>query len=459
VSHPVDRRRFLSTSLAAGASLLAAPRLSAFLPQAKGRVIPSDRALNLAFVGIGNRGNDMLKTFAATNLVKVAAFADVDLDGAHAKRSRDAFPNVPCFRDVRAMLAAVADRIDAVVVATPDHSHFPIAMEVMRHGKHIYLEKPLAHSFREVELLMAMASASGVVTQMGNQGHSGNNFFQFKAWTEAGIIKDVTKLVMFMNGPRVWHGWTVTGFPEAEPMPPGMDWDTWTAQRPEHPYSAKLHPQRWRGWYTYGDGALGDWAPHILDTAHRFLRLGLPKTIEAVHRESPNAFIYPQATTLRFEFGEREGMPPVEAFWYDGQKNRPPLPAELGPNATLAEEAGKFLYSKTLVFKGGTHGDTLRIIPEAKMQELAPTLPRIGGGFSDHAVNFVRACQGTEEARSNFAISGPLTEVMLLGVIAQRLGGTLTFDPTRKTFVGNGAANAMLAGPAPRKGWEGYYQT
>jgi predicted dehydrogenase len=344
------------------------------------------------------------------------------------------------------------------VVATPDHSHFPVAMYAMAHGKHIYLEKPLAHTFREVDLLIAMAAKSGVATQMGNQGHSGNNFFQYKAWTEAGVIKDVTKIVMFMNSERRWHGWKVDGFPSGEPLSPGLDWDGWNAARPVHPFSTRLHPQTWRGWFEYGNGAFGDWGPHILDTSHRFLKLGLPHTVEAVRRDEPGPFIFPQASTIRFDFAARGAMPPVEVFWYDGVRNRPPLPAELGPNATLTEQAGKFLYSRDLVFKGGTHGETLRVIPEERMQALAPSLPKIGSGFSDHAVNFVRACQGTEESRSPFAVSGPLTQVFLLGVIAQRLGGRLTFDEATRTCPGNAEATGLLAGPPPRRGWEQYYR-
>jgi predicted dehydrogenase len=261
-----------------------------------------------------------------------------------------------------------------------------------------------------------------------------------------------------MNDWRQWHGWEVTGFPEGEPLPPGMDWDIWNATRPEHPFSSKLHPKTWRSWYHYGSGAFGDWAPHILDTAHRFLNLGLPHTIEAARRDGPSPLIFPQASTIRFEFAARGAMPPVEVFWYDGQQNRPPLPEALGPGATLAEKNGKFIYSKTLVFKGGTHGDTLRIIPEARMQELAPTLPKITGGFSDHAVNFVRACQGTEKTRSPFHVSGPLTQVFLLGIVAQRLGGRLSFDCAKREFRGNAEANALLHGPEPRKGWEESYK-
>jgi predicted dehydrogenase len=305
---------------------------------------------------------------------------------------------------------------------------------------------------------MARAQQSGVVTQMGNQGHSGNNYHQFKAWTEAGIIQDVTRIDMFMNSPRRWHGWTVDGFPTGEAVPPTLDWDLWNANVPVRPFSAKLHPGDWRSWFAYGDGAFGDWGPHILDTAHRFLGLGLPQVIEAVKREGANEFIFPQATTIRFDFAARQAMPPVEVFWYDGVANLPPLPAELGPDTKLARKNGKFIYSKKLVFLGGTHSDTLRIIPEEKMRAMAKDLPRLGGGFSNHFANFALACLGREEAKSPFHVSGPLTQVFLLGVIAQRLGGKLVFDPAAKRFVGNDRANELLAGEGPRAGWEGYFK-
>ena len=461
--HHPSRREFLG-SLAGGVGLSLIPRpLLAHAgagPGAQGtapRYAPADRPLRLAVAGIGNRGNDMIKTFAATGLVSMAAFCDVDLDGAHTKETRKLFPSVPCFRDFRAMFDKAGATFDAVVVATPDHSHFPLAMHAMRLGKHVYVEKPLAQTFHEVDLLVAASREAGVVTQMGNQGHSGNNFFQFRAWTQAGVIKDVTRIVAFMNSPRRWHGWKVDGFPAAEPLPAGMDWDGWNAARPVRPFSALLHPQTWRGWFDYGTGAFGDWGAHILDTAHQFLDLGLPHTIDAVRRDGPSEFIFPQATTIRFDFAARRGMPPVEVFWYDGVDNRPPLPPELGPGATLAEREGKFIYSKELVFKGGTHGDTLRVVPEQRMQDLSATLPRIAGGFSDHATNFVLACQGKEESRSPFQVSGPLTQVFLLGIVAQRLGGCLSFDPARREFRDNAAANRLLRGPDPRAGWEQYY--
>jgi len=453
----VSRREFIARSMAGGAALALGPGRAAGQPQAPARVAPTGARLNVAFIGIGNRGNDLVKTFAATGLVNVVAFCDVDLDAPHTAESLRLFPAVPLFRDFRVMFDKMGARFDAVVVATPDHSHFPLAIDAMRQGKHVYVEKPLAQTFREVELLMAAAAKSGVVTQMGNQGHSGNNYFQFKAWTEAGVIKDVTKIVAFMNSPRRWHGWVADGYGAGEPLPPGLDWDGWHAARPVNPFSTRLHPENWRGWFAYGNGALGDWGAHIIDTAHRFLRLGLPHTVEAVRRDGPSEFIFPQGSTLRFDFAARPGMPPVEVFWHDGVDNVPSLPAELDAGAPLTEKNGKFIYSRTLTFRGGTHGDTLRIVPEDRMREMSASLPKIGGGFSDHASNFVLACQGKEESRSPFDVSGPLTEVLLLGVIAQRLGGRLTFDPARREFVGNTAANRLLTGPPPRPGWGQFY--
>ncbi|HEY3381219.1 MAG TPA: Gfo/Idh/MocA family oxidoreductase [Vicinamibacterales bacterium] len=455
----IDRRQFMSTSIAAGAALLLGADRAWGQTSPPAHVVPSDRPLNLACIGIGNRGNDMVKAFAKTGMANFTAFCDVDVDGPHTEETRRLYPSVPRFRDFRAMFDRMGASVDAVVIATPDHSHFPLAMHAMRLGKHVYLEKPLAHTFQEVDLLIAAAAKAGVVTQMGNQGHSGNNYFQFRAWTQAGVIKDVTKIVMFQNSERRWHGWKVDGFPSGEALPPGMDWDAWHAARPTHPFSRRLHPQNWRGWFAYGNGALGDWGPHILDTAHQFLDLGLPHTIEAVRRDESSEFIFPQASTLRFDFAARPTMPPVEVFWYDGLSNRPPLPAELGPGATLTQVSGKFIYSRDLVFKGGTHGDTLRIIPDDRMREMAASIPKVVGTFSNHEANFVLACQGKEESRSPFKIGGPLTQVFLLGVIAQRLGGQLTFDSLRREFRDNPAANALLAGPPPRAGWEEYYRS
>ena len=452
----IPRRTLLKGAASAGAITIITGRALAKpkkrTEDAK-KVAPSDK-INLACVGLGGRGGSVSGALGTSSMTNVVAVCDVDT--AQAGRTRKRFPKAEMFQDFRKMFDKLGKTIDAVSIAIPDHSHFPVAMLSMSLGKHIYVEKPLAHRFQEVELMMAARKKYKVATQMGNQGHSGNNYFQFKAWTEAGIIKDVTKVTAFMNNRRRWHGWTINGYP-TEPKPATLDWDIWLAARPDRPFSSKLHPGNWRSWYDFGNGAFGDWGPHILDTIHRFLKLGLPTTTRAVKRDGPNEWIFPQASTIAFSFPARGDMPPCEVTWYDGTSNNPPAPKEMGPGAKL-KGCGKIIYSKDLVFKGGTHSATLRIVPESKMKDMAGKVPKITGRHSDHFKNFLLACRGEEKCRSSFDISGPLTQVFLLGVIAQRLGGTLEFDRKTKQITNNKVANQLLVGPPPRKGWEQYYK-
>jgi hypothetical protein len=333
----------------------------------------------------------------------------------------------------------------------------------------VYTQKPLARTYGQCERLMDMARRSGVPTQMGNQGHSGANYFQFKAWTEAGIIKDVTRVVAYMNERRRWHDWgKITEYP-SQPLPAGMAWDQWIDSAVEHPYSDQLHPQDWRGWFDYGCGALGDWGAHILDTCHQFLQLGLPSKIVAVKRDTPNPYIFPLASTLRFEFPSRGELPPCDIIWYDGEGNEPTFEPELVDEEkdvntgelTLkpisTNNPGKVIYGKDLVFQGGNHSDPLRIIPQSKYLELQPTLPKFPQKNSDHFKNFLLACKGQEETRSPFSVSGPLSQMFALGVIAQQLGGELVFDREKKQIVGNPQAQVLLD-PPPRRGWEEFYK-
>lgn len=384
------------------------------------------------------------------------------------------FPDVPRFQDFRKMFDKMADRIDAVTVGVPDHSHFPITIEAMAHGKHVYVEKPMARTFNEVELMMKAEKKFGVVTQMGNQGHSEANYFQFKAWHEAGIIKDVTAITAHMNNSRRWHGWDpgITSFPAAEPIPDTLDWDTWLGVVKHHDYNHDFHLGQWRCWYDFGMGALGDWGAHILDTAHQFLNLGLPVEINPTYLKGHNKFFFPMSSTIVFKFPERGAMPPVDVTWYDGLDNIPAVTdgygvSELDPNIpTVAGgkiqpaklNPGKEIYTKTLTFKGGSHGSTLSIIPEEKAKEIEPLLPEVPQSTSNHYANFLLACQGKEQPRSPFSIAGPLSQVFCLGVLSQQLGEKLLFDRVTKQITNNKLANQMLAGAPPRKGWEEYYK-
>ena len=349
-------------------------------------------------------------------------------------------------------------------------------MLAIANGKHVYVEKPMARTFFEAELMMEAARKHpGLVTQVGNQGHSEANYFQFKAWMDAGIIKDVTAITAHMNNERRWHKWDaakIYRMPEEEPLPAGMDWDTWLCARPYHEYNSKYHQGDWRCWYDFGMGALGDWGAHILDTAHEFLELGLPYEISMLRADGHNDYFYPYSSTILFRFPQRKGMPPVDVTWYDGIDNLPPLPAGYGastvtegvPSTNQGEAVpsnlnpGKIIYSRDLTFKGGSHGSTLSIIPDEKALEMADRLPEVPKSPSNHFENFLLACQGMEKTRSPFEIHGPLSQVFSLGVIAQRLNTQLFFDSRTKTITNNAFANAMLVGEPPRKGWEEFYR-
>ena len=458
------RRAFLKGVLATGAASLFAPQLL--------RAAGANNKVNLACIGIGNRGWEDIEMFHKTGLVNFVALCDTDMGAPHTQKALQLIPDARRFQDFRQMFDKMGKDIDAVCVAVPDFSHFAIAMHAMSLGKHVYCEKPMGHSFRQVELMMAAEKKYKVAAQMGNQGHSEANYFQFKAWTEAGIIKNVTKITAYMNSARRWHGMKVDGLLPEQPVPETLDWDCWLTTAQQHAYNKGYINGDWRSWFDFGNGALGDWGAHIFDTAHEFLQLGLPTEVEAVKLDGYSPFIFPQASTLAFRFPARGEKPPVELTWYDGQQNLPPLPDDLGESVvdanipppskgsidTKKRPPGKVIYGEGLTFKGGSHAATLQIIPADKAKDMADKLPHVPKSPSNHYVNFLRACKGEEKTRSNFAVAGPLCQAMALGVIAQRVNAKLTFDPVTKQITNHKLANELLAGVPPRKGWEQYYQ-
>lgn len=437
-------------------------------------IVGANNKVNLAHIGIGNRGLEIIKDFEKTGLANVVALCDVDLGAKHTQEATAKFPSANTFRDFRVMFDKMPGQIDAVAIATPDHAHFPQTMLAMALGKHVYVEKPMARTFQEVELMMQSAKKNRVVTQMGNQGHSEANYFQFKEWVKEGIIKDVTAITAHMNNPRRWHGWdtNIKKPLEAEPMPSTLDWDTWLSAVPYHPYNKDYHPGQWRSWYDFGMGALGDWGAHIIDTAHEFLDLGLPAEVTPLKLTGHNEFFFPMDSTIEFKFPKRGKMPPLVITWYDGVNNIPPVPdgygvSELDPNIPTVGggkiqpaklNPGKEIYSKNLIFKGGSHGSTLSIIPEAKAKEMESKLPPVPKSPSNHFANFLLACQGREQTRSPFHVAGPLSQVFCLGVMAQRLNQKIMFDRAAKRVTNNHFADAMLTGQPPRKGWEEFYK-
>ncbi|WP_296704019.1 Gfo/Idh/MocA family oxidoreductase [Algoriphagus sp.] len=464
------RRNFLKASALGLAGISFIP--SYVLGKPLGYVAPSDK-VNLACCGIGNRGGEIIKALHATGLCNVVALCDTDMGAPHTVEVMKMFPDAKQFQDFRVMFDEFGSGFEAITVGVPDFAHFPITMLAMSEGKHVYVEKPMARTFNEVELMMKGAKKHKVVTQMGNQGHSEANYFQFKAYVDAGIIKDVTSMTAHMNSRRRWHGWDpkITSFPAAEPIPSTLDWNTWLMARDQHDYNKDFINGQWRCWYDFGMGALGDWGAHIMDTAHQFLDLGLPYEVDPVLLKDHNDFFFPMSTTLAFKFPKRGKMPAMDINWYDGLDNIPPVPAgygvsELDPNIPPPSNGqiqpaklnpGKIIYSKELTFKGGSHGSTLSIIPEEKAKEWASKLPEVPESPSNHFANFLKACQGEEETRSPFEIAGPLSQVFCLGVLAQQTGEKIQFDRKKKQITNSSMLNEMLVGDPPRKGWEEFY--
>lgn len=470
----VTRRNFLKTAAMTSAGI-AVGTMNPLNAASYSRVAGANRKVNIAYIGIGNRGEQIIDDFEKTGLVNVVALCDVDMGAKHTQKVMGKYPKAKQFKDFRVMFDKIANEFEAVAIATPDHSHFPITMLAMANGKHVYVEKPMARTFYEAELMMKAARKyPNVVTQVGNQGHSEANYFQFKAWQEAGIIKDVTSVVAHMNNPRRWHTWdtNIYKLPEAQPIPSTLDWMTWNCAVPYHDYNEKYHYGEWRCWYDFGMGALGDWGAHILDTVHEFLDLGLPYEINPVKLTGHNDYFFPTSSTIQFKFGPRGEMPACDITWYDGVDNLPPIPqgygeSALDPNipASGAGEIkktslnpGKIIYSKDLIFKGASHGTTLSIIPESKARDMASKLPEVPKSPSNHFANFLLACTGVEKTRSPFEIHGPLSQVFSLGVMAQRLNTKFYFDSRTKQITNNAFANAMLTGIPPRKDWEQYYK-
>jgi hypothetical protein len=444
-----SRRKFLQQTLLASAAVNTPGLL---FSNDKKFELKAGEKVKLAGVGIGFRGGEILQELYKTGLANIVALCDVDMEAPHTQAILKQFPDVPRFKDFRQMFDKMGSQIEAVSIGTPDFSHFPITMMAIGLGKHVYVEKPMARTFNEVELMMkAAAKHPKVVTQMGNQGHSEANYFQFKAWKEAGIIKDVTAITAHMNSARRWHSWNpkITSFPAAEPVPSTLDWDVWQMQTQGHEYNKDFVNGQWRCWFDFGMGALGDWGAHILDTVHEFLDLGLPYEVAPLKLDGHNNFFYPMSTTLSFKFPKRGKMPPVEIKWYDGIDNLPPIPEGYGvqgldpsipPPSTGAMQPvklnpGKIIYSKELVFKGGSHASTLSIIPEAKAEEMASKLPEVP-----------------------VSPSNPLSQLFCLGVLAQWTGEKIVFDRNKKIVTSSKKANELLTGPPPRKGWEQYYK-
>ena len=452
----ITRRRFLATSTKAASAIAAANLLlrpgRAF--SSPRRLSPNEK-LNIAFIGVAGRGGENIGEITGAEDVNVVALCDVDetrLNSAGAK-----FPAAKRYRDYRKLLENEKS-LDAVVVSTPDHNHAPATIMALKHGRHVYCEKPLTRTVKESRAVAIAAREAKVATQMGNQGMAfeGNRFIN--EWLADGAIGSVREVHVWSDRPThrgrlpFWWPQGVERLTDTPPVPATLDWDLWLGPAPLRPYHPAYVPFKWRGWWDFGSGGLGDMGIHNLAPVFSALNLGAPTS---VHARSTPVFpdTVPLANIVHFEFPARGEMPPVKLHWYDGGM-LPPRPEELGEDRELNREDGViFVGEKGKMLVEGWGGEHPRLIPESRNKEYRrppKTLPRSVG----HHKEWLLACRTGSPTRSSFDFAGPLTEAVLLGMVCVRIGGdALHWDSANLKVTNDADANRFLHYQY-RPGWE-----
>lgn len=442
----ISRREFIGNVAASAAAITIVPA------HVLGRNAPSNK-LNIAAIGSGGRARSNLRGVSSENIVALC-----DVDQERAASTFDAHPKAKKYKDFRVMLDEMDKSIDAVIVSTPDHTHAVAAIRAIKMGKHVYCEKPLAHSISEVRQITEAARKYNVQTQMGNQGHSSEQIRMMCEWVEDGAIGDITEAYAWSSRPSGGAAFAVNmKRPQDKPsVPGGLDWDLWLGPARHRPYHPDYLPFKWRGWVDFGTGALGDMGCHILDPMFWALKLGQVDNIEieattthyvpAIMEET-----YPVASVVRYKFPARGSMPPLKLTWSDG-RIRPPRPDDMEINRRIGGE-GALLIGKNGNIMHGSHGaGGLRIVPETKMKayELPPkTLPRSKG----HHQDWLLACKGGKPASSNFNYGGLLTEMALLGVLAIRNQNRKLLWDAKNMRITNDPEADKYVNPPFRNGW------
>ena len=445
-SRPISRRSFL----AATGAITTFMALPAHVLGRAGETSPNNK-LNIAGIGVGGQGGHDVDQFSSENIVALC-----DVDEAHAARVFKKYPNAKRYKDFRQMLDQDKS-IDAVVVGTPDHLHAIVSVTAIKHGKHVYCEKPLTRTVYEARTVAKAAREAKVATQMGNQGMAFEGNRLINEWLWAGAIGPVREVHVWSDRPThrgkmpLWWPQGVERPKDTPQVPDTLDWDLWLGPAPVRPYHSAYVPFRWRGWWDFGTGGLGDMGIHNLAPVFSALKLGAPDTVQA---SSTPVFAetVPLAAIVHYQFPARGDMPPVQLHWYDGGL-LPERPAELGENAVLdAEDGIIFVGDKGKMLVKGWGGEHPRLIPESadKAYQRPPkTLPRSIGHYKE----WVQACKTGSPTRSNFDFAGPLTEAVLLGSVCIRNGGDkLVWDSANLKITNDPDANKFLHYEY-RKGW------
>ena len=445
----ISRRRFLAAGTTAATVFSIVP---SYVVGADKQTPPSGK-LNIAGVGIGGMGRGNLRACSKENIVALC-----DVDSKHAGRTFNAYPKAARYADYRVMLEKQKD-IDAIVIATPDHTHAVITMAAIEAGKHVFCQKPLTHTVYEARKITEAARKSKVQTQMGNQGHSSEQIRMVREWVQSGSIGDVKEVHAWTDRPDSgpWYAnFAARDLPKAFPaVPDTLNWDLWLGPVRDQKYSPSFHPFKWRAWLDFGTGALGDMGCHILDPACWALDLVNPTSITAEvkhHKPELAGKAFPIAAKVTYEFPQRGKLCPMKLIWHDGVFDAP-KPGMLEDGRKLPA-SGALIFGEKETIMHGSHGaGGARIIPEVRMKNFTrpdKTIPRVKGG---HEGDWIRACKDGNPASSNFGdYGGQLTEMVLLGVAAQRVPGeTLKWDSKKLEF-DNKEANKYIHAPY-RSGW------
>ena len=476
-----SRREFLAGGAAAAIAAMSFPHI---LPaQARGA---NDRP-RVAGIGVGGKGGSDVEH--AAQHADIVALCDVDSKSIESKQKQ--FPKAKVYKDFRKMFEEMADGIDAVTISTPDHVHGIAAMTAMNLGKHVYCQKPLTQTVYEARMLRQLAQQKKLATQMGNQGSAGSGLRRAVEVIQAGVIGPVRELHVWSNRP-IWPQGIERPAGE-DKVPPELDWDLWLGPAKERPYKGNrtYHPFAWRGWWDFGTGALGDMACHTVNMPFRALKMGYPTVVECEETSKLNKETYPKTSRIRFEFPEREGMPPLKFWWYDGAPGdrevkalRPPEDitkeiaefeqkqkrnAAAGERPKLPPSGCLLIGDKGKVYSPDDYGSQFYVLTEGEKEfvdggkhegakAVEQTIPRNegqGGDDERQKAEWFRMMKGGEPAYSNFDIAAYLTEIILLGCIAMRVGVKKRMDwdgPNMRST--NVAEAAQYVRRQSRPGWE-----
>ncbi len=465
----ITRRRFLGGAAVSTTAFLVAPSSILGL---RGQTPPSGK-LNIAGIGIGGQGASDLSSIEKESPGE-SIVALCDADWGHAAHTFKRYPGAKQYKDYRKMLDEMKE-IDAVVIGTPDHHHAPASIEAIKRGKHVYCEKPLTHSVWEARKVAEAARQAGVATQMGNQGAGSEESRRLCELIWHGAIGKVREAHIWTDRPSqgLFSEYWPQGVPrpkETPPVPETLDWDLWLGPAPERPYNPIYCPFRWRGWWDFGTGALGDIGCHAMDPVFRALKLGAPSSVEGSSTRV-NEETFPLGSMVTYHYGERSAeaqlhntyttglsgaaagavaMPPVKLTWYDGGL-RPPRPAGLEDEQVMGDN-GRLLVGDDGFMLGN------RIYPGALRREVGD-IPRPIQRSVGHYKEWIEACKGGKKPASNFDFAGPLAEAVLLGNVALRVGlreklvrYRLEWDPVAFKFTNLDEANQYLKREY-RSGW------